>query len=90
MVTETRGSAAAKQRRKSGSGKGKDKDKGKGRTSPFLFYRQVVAELRKVVWPTRKDLLTYTGVVLVFVAIMIAIVSGLDYGFTQAVFAVFG
>ena len=33
-----------------------------------LFYRQVVSELRKVVWPTRKQLTTYTAVVLVFVS----------------------
>jgi preprotein translocase SecE subunit len=32
-----------------------------------LFYRQVVSELRKVVWPTRNQLTTYTAVVLVFV-----------------------
>jgi preprotein translocase subunit SecE len=29
-----------------------------------LFYRQVVSELRKVVWPTRNQLTTYTAVVL--------------------------
>ena len=33
-----------------------------------LFYRQVVSELRKVVWPTRNQLTTYTAVVLVFVS----------------------
>ena len=32
-----------------------------------LFFRQVVAEMRKVVWPTRNELITYTIVVLVFV-----------------------
>ena len=32
-----------------------------------LFYRQVVSELTKVVWPTRNQLTTYTAVVLVFV-----------------------
>ena len=40
-----------------------------------LFYRQVVAELRKVVWPTRSQLTTYTSVVIVFVVIMIGIVT---------------
>ena len=33
-----------------------------------LFYRQIVAELRKVVWPTRNQLTTYTTVVIVFVS----------------------
>ncbi|MFC7307530.1 preprotein translocase subunit SecE [Streptomyces monticola] len=55
-----------------------------------LFYRQIVAELRKVVWPTRSQLTTYTSVVIVFVVIMIALVTVLDYGFSQAVKAVFG
>ncbi len=55
-----------------------------------LFYRQVVAELRKVIWPTRKELLTYTTVVLAFVAIVMAYVSVLDVGFGRLVFAVFG
>ncbi|MDI3408537.1 preprotein translocase subunit SecE [Streptomyces cavernicola] len=55
-----------------------------------LFYRQIVAELRKVVWPTRSQLTTYTTVVIVFVVIMIALVTVLDYGFSQAVKAIFG
>ena len=54
------------------------------------FYRQVVAELRKVIWPTRKELLTYTSVVIVFVVIMVAIVSVFDFVFGQAVLKVFG
>jgi len=55
-----------------------------------LFYRQVVAELRKVVWPTRKQLSTYTAVVLVFVSFIIAVVSLLDLVLTKIVFLVFG
>ena len=54
------------------------------------YVRQVVAELRKVIWPTRKELVTYTTVVLVFVVIMVSIVSAFDFVFTQAVLAVFG
>ena len=55
-----------------------------------LFYRQVVAEMRKVIWPTRKELLTYTTVVIVFVLAVIAYVSVLDFAFTNAVLRVFG
>jgi len=55
-----------------------------------MFYRQVVAELRKVVWPTRSQLITYTSVVLVFVAFIITIVSLFDLGFGQLVLKVFG
>ncbi len=55
-----------------------------------LFYRQVIAELRKVVWPTRKELLTYTWVVIVFVTIVAIIVALLDLGFAKLVLRVFG
>lgn len=55
-----------------------------------LFIKQVLAELRKVVTPTRKELLSYTGVVLVFVVIMMALVSAFDAVFTTAVLFVFG
>jgi preprotein translocase subunit SecE len=60
-----------------------------GRTSPTTFYRQVVAELRKVVWPTRPMVVNYFFVVLVFVLFMMAFVAGLDYGFGRAMFAIF-
>lgn len=76
-------------------------DRGRGgdrrperRRSPLgrmgLFYRQIIAELRKVIWPTRKELITYTTVALTFIVIMIGIVTVLDYGFTKLVFAVLG
>ena len=54
------------------------------------FVREVVAELRKVIWPTRKELLTYTAVVLTFVAAMTALILILDYGFAKGVLWVFG
>jgi preprotein translocase subunit SecE len=49
------------------------------------FFREVFGELRKVIWPTRRELLTYTGVVIVFVVVMTAIVAGLDYGLGKAI-----
>ena len=55
-----------------------------------LFYRQVVSELTKVVWPTRKQLSTYTAVVMVFVTFVIAVVSVFDLVITKLVFWVFG
>ncbi|WP_443070995.1 preprotein translocase subunit SecE [Streptomyces sp. NBC_01476] len=55
-----------------------------------LFYRQIVAELRKVVWPSRNDLVTYTSVVIVFVVVIIAFVSVVDWGFSKLVSYVFG
>jgi preprotein translocase subunit SecE len=83
MATQTRGHSAD---RRSGSGRAAKRD----RTTPSLFTRQVVAELRKVIWPTRNELVTYTVVALVFIAVMTAIVTSLDYGFTKLMFAVFG
>jgi preprotein translocase subunit SecE len=56
----------------------------------FRFLREVVAELRKVIWPTRKQMITYTAVVLVFVAFMVAVIAGLDFALTQGVLALFG
>ena len=56
----------------------------------FRFLKEVVAELRKVIWPTRKQMLTYTAVVLVFLAVMVAIIAGLDLGIGKGVFAIFG
>lgn len=55
-----------------------------------LFMRQVFAELRKVVTPTRQELVKYTAVVLGFVVVMMAIVYGLDLFFTWVVNIVFG
>ncbi|HEY2830786.1 MAG TPA: preprotein translocase subunit SecE [Sporichthyaceae bacterium] len=55
-----------------------------------LYYRQVVAELRKVIWPTRKELVTYTYVVLIFVMVMIGFVSLADYVFSKGILKVFG
>jgi preprotein translocase subunit SecE len=54
------------------------------------FFREVVAELRKVNWPSRNELLTYTTVVIVFVVIMMSIVAGLDWGFGWLITHVFG
>ena len=55
-----------------------------------LFIRQVIAELKKVVTPTRRELISFTLVVLVFVIIMMALVSGLDWVFSFVVNIVFG
>lgn len=60
------------------------------RTGPVTFYRQVVAELRKVVWPTQQQLITYFIVVMVFVIVMMTIISLLDLGFGRLAFWIFG
>ncbi|UQX88038.1 preprotein translocase subunit SecE [Jatrophihabitans telluris] len=53
-------------------------------------FRETVAEMRKVLWPSRKEMITYTTVVIVFVVIMVTIVAVLDLGLAKAVLAVFG
>jgi preprotein translocase subunit SecE len=69
----------------------KDKDGRPGLIGRLLnFIREIFAELQKVIWPTRKELLTYTSVVIVFVAIMMTFVSLLDVGFARLMFLVFG
>lgn len=55
----------------------------------FRFMKEVVAELRKVIWPTRKQMITYTAVVLVFVAFMVALIAGIDLAVIQGVRALF-
>ena len=59
------------------------------RTTLPVFYRQVVAELRKVVYPTQEQLITYFIVVMMFVIFMMAFVAALDLAFGKLVFAIF-
>ncbi len=81
------------------------RDVGKGRATPgregrvssgsllqrwTRFLREVVAEMRKVIWPTRKELVTYTIVVLIFVVFMVALVFAMDALFAKGVFTLFG
>jgi preprotein translocase subunit SecE len=62
--------------------------------NPFLFVwnymKQVVAELRKVIWPNRKQMVSYTTVVLLFLAFMVALIGGVDLGLAKLVLLVFG
>ena len=64
------------------------------RVNPFTFVwnylKQVVAELRKVIWPNRKQMVSYTTVVLVFLAFMVALIGGVDLGLAKLVSLVFG
>ena len=59
------------------------------RTTPATFLRQVIAELRKVVYPTQAQLVTYFIVVMVFVIVVMTLVALLDLGFGKLAFAVF-
>ena len=81
LVAESRGSTATPERGQS--------PKKNVIARILLFYRQVVAEMRKVVWPTRQELITYTIVVLVFVVSFALLVLAFDLGVARVVRAVF-
>ncbi|KIU18362.1 preprotein translocase subunit SecE [Mycolicibacterium llatzerense] len=78
--------------------KKRDKPKKAAKTgdsrNPFVyvwnFLKQVVAELRKVIWPNRKQMIGYTTVVLVFLVFMVALIGGVDFGLAKLVMWVFG
>jgi preprotein translocase subunit SecE len=57
----------------------------KQRSGARQFLREVRQELRKVDWPTRKELVTYTVVVLATITVLTIYVAGLDYVFTRAI-----
>ncbi|MGV9798919.1 preprotein translocase subunit SecE [Mycobacterium sp. NPDC003449] len=95
---ETEPDAEATDTAKNGSGKGKKAKARKGAAGPsrnpimFVvnYLKQVVAELRKVIWPNRKQMVSYTTVVLVFLAFMVALIAGVDFGLARLVSLVFG
>jgi preprotein translocase subunit SecE len=54
------------------------------RTPWRQFLKEVRLELKKVIWPTRKELVGYTIVVLVAVVVLTSLVFGLDLGFSKS------
>ena len=54
-----------------------------------LFIRQVIDELRKVVWPTMNELWTYFTVVVVFIIAIMVFTGVLDFAFNLAVMWLF-
>jgi preprotein translocase subunit SecE len=59
------------------------------RTGARQFLKEVRQELKKVLWPTRRELVTYTIVVLVTVVVLTSYVFGLDVLFSKFVLDVF-
>lgn len=62
--------------------------------NPFLFVwnylQEVLAELRKVIWPNRKQMVSYTTVVLLFLVFMVTLIGFTDLGVGKLVMMVFG
>ena len=59
------------------------------RTSPLAFLREVRAELRKVAWPSRREVVNYSTVVLLTLVVLIALIFVLDYAFAKSVLFLF-
>lgn len=62
----------------------------KERTSPGQFVKEVRAELRRVHWPTRAEVVNYSIVVLVVIVLLTLFIAGLDFAFGEAVLRLFG
>lgn len=55
----------------------------KKRKSPARFFKDIISELKKVTWPTGKELLKYTGAVLAFIIVLAIIVGLMDLGLSS-------
>ena len=88
------GASGADRARRAGQSRPKPRGKVAPRRNIFsriaLFVRQVIAELKKVVRPSRADLVGYASAVLVFVGIVMAFVTLVDLGVGTLVGLVFG
>jgi preprotein translocase subunit SecE len=73
---------AARQRRAVGGGGGPPERR--KRTPLRVFFKEVRAELKKVIWPSKKELVGYTIVVLVAVVFLTSLVFGLDLSFSKS------
>ncbi|HWR45187.1 preprotein translocase subunit SecE [Sporomusa sp.] len=52
------------------------------------FLREVKAELKKVTWPGKSELISYTGIVFVTVIVVAALIWVIDASFTQLLKAI--
>ena len=55
----------------------------KVRKSPARFFKDIISELKKVTWPSAKDLIKYSGAVLAFILVIAIIVGLMDFGLTS-------
>ena len=55
-----------------------------------LFIKQIIDELRKVVTPTAKELFFWSLAVFIFVLLLMALVTGMDYGLGKLTLWIFG
>ncbi len=55
----------------------------KKRKSPARFFKDILSELKKVTWPTGKELVKYAGAVLAFIIVLAIIVGLMDFGLSS-------
>jgi preprotein translocase subunit SecE len=60
------------------------------RTPPAEYMREVRGELRKVAWPNRQEVVSYTIVVLVATLVLIGVIFVMDAVFGRLTFLIFG
>jgi preprotein translocase subunit SecE len=53
------------------------------------FSHEVVAEMKKVVWPSKQEVINFSIIVFIVIVVLTAMIGGLDYGFTRAALKVF-
>ena len=52
---------------------------------PIKYIKEVIAELKKVTWPTKKEVFNHTIIVIVSSVVVMAAVAAIDYGLSYAV-----
>ncbi len=80
----------AKKAKKAGKAKKSDEPSSNPFVFVFTYLKQVVGELRKVIWPNRKQMTSYTSVVLAFLVFMVTLIGLVDVGLAKLVLLVFG
>ena len=61
----------------------REKQAAKQPTGVRRWYRDTMGELRKVSWPTRREAIALTWVVVIVMVAMAIVLGGLDFGFFQ-------
>ncbi|MBQ2661739.1 MAG: preprotein translocase subunit SecE [Clostridia bacterium] len=61
----------------------KTEKKAKKQNKIAKFFKEVFGEVKKVTWPTPKELVSYTITVIVFIAIFAVVIGLLDLAFGQ-------
>lgn len=61
----------------------------KERVGTRQFVREVQGELRRVMWPTRNEVITYSIVVVIVVVVLALLVFVMDLGFAKGIFQLY-